>query len=627
MKLLFLFLILLVYSCANPSAESLCNGNPCKEAHRTVCKLDGDTFNCLCDEGYKDKYGVCIKDTASESCEPNPCKTEHRTICNSDNGFPVCLCDNNYHDENGACVENTNNCSNTEHDENGLCISNTKMVDCNPITPPINATSNNSQVEITWNNGSWSQPSDCGWVCNDNYHPNQNNTACEENTLQCEDNEHEENNTCISNTKMVDCSPITPPVNATSNNSQVEITWNNGLWSIPDDCTWTCKNGYHPNQNNTACEEDTLQCEDNEHEENNTCISNTKTEHCTNNTPATGINVDDFVEITWNNGSWSTPADCEWYCNPGYNKTATGCEIIGNPGVECTSDNTCLGENTFCADYTSNGYCSATCTRDGDVCMTDGVCSSQVCYKTCTVGDDSTCERSDLICINGENNIGGVCKLKCYSDSECNSGYCAANGHCEVNYMSCEFDTVSNSGCSDNNTCFDDNGSTYCYPNLGKHLGDVCSGARECIAQYDCIGNTTDGYTCHELCRDNGSGDFENTTDCQSGPNVCSGNITGEDYGYCLFSYETCNADPVSNSGCPSDEICIDDNGQGTYCLFSSGKLNGETCIYSNDCLAGYGCVGPQDGTHTCTKYCRSVSDCNGATCTLFSGEDYGYCN
>ncbi len=237
MKILFFFLMLFIYSCANPNSESLCNGDPCKDAHRTICKVDGESFKCLCDKGYKDKYGVCIKDTQENICDPNPCKTEHRTVCNGDNDFPVCLCDENYHDENGVCVENTNNCGSTEHSENGICVSNTKMVDCKPVTPPDNASLDNSQVEITWNNGSWPEPADCGWTCNENYHKNQNNTACEENTLECEDNQHEENGGCVSNSKMVDCNPVTPPDNASIDNTQVEITWNNGSWTLPADCS------------------------------------------------------------------------------------------------------------------------------------------------------------------------------------------------------------------------------------------------------------------------------------------------------------------------------------------------------------------------------------------------------
>jgi len=627
MKLLFIFLILMVYSCANPSADSICNGNPCKERpNRTVCKTNGTTFQCLCDSGYKEINGICIKDSGTIPCEPNPCKTEHRTICNGDNGISICLCDEGYHDENSVCVENTLNCNTNQHEEVLECVNNNKMVDCNIITPPLNATLNTEQVEILWSNGMWNNPADCSWNCNIGFHPNPEKTACEANTLNCDENQHEEALECIDNTKMVDCNIITPPLNSTLNTEQVEIIWSNGNWSEPANCSWSCNENFHPNAENTVCEENILECEGNQHEENNSCVNNIKQVNCTNNTPETGINVDLLVDITWSNGQWSTPIDCEWYCNPEYEKTDTGCVIIGNPGAKCTGNDDCLGENTFCADYTNNGYCSSSCERDGDICMTNGVCSSQVCYKRCTLGDDSSCERDELICVNGENNIGAVCRLKCYQDNECTSGYCTNAGHCEINYTSCVYDEVSNSGCSGNNTCFDDNGNTYCYPNHGKVPGDECNGARECIAQYECLGNIEDGYTCHELCRVSDPNSYLNTTDCQSGPQICSDNLTGSDYGYCLFEYQTCNPDPVNNSGCASDEVCLNDGG--TYCLFTNGSLNGETCVYSNDCIAGYGCLGNPTNGYTCMEYCRTISDCtNGGTCTHFQDEDYGYCN
>jgi hypothetical protein len=560
-KLLFLFTILITYSCANPSDDSICNNNPCKELNRTVCSVKSGTYQCLCDAGYIDKYGICTIDTTNNPCNPNPCTTEHRTICNGDNEIPICLCDDNYHDENNLCVKDPLNCNENEHEENGICVIN---------------------------------------------------------SLNCNENEHEENSQCISNTKTVNCISITPPVNAILNNEEVEIIWNNGSWSEAANCSWSCNTGFHITADALSCEENVLVCNDDEHEELGGCVSNTKMVDCINNTPSTGINVDQQVEVIWINGNWETASNCEWYCNPNYEKTDSGCVIIGNPGAVCNSGSECYGESTFCADYTQAGYCSSSCVRDGDLCMTTGVCSAGVCYKTCTVGNDSSCERSDLICINGENNIGGVCRLKCYDNNECTSGYCSSSGHCEINYTTCNFDEVNNSGCSLNNTCFDDNGSTYCYPNNGKINGESCDDLRDCIAQYSCLGNPTDGYTCQELCR---SG-----TDCSNGPPICSSVLSGENYGYCLFNYVSCNPDPVNNTGCLSDEICFDDGG--SYCHPSMGKINGEVCEYSNDCIAGYGCIGNTTDGYKCTEYCRSISDCtSGGTCTLFGGENYGYCN
>lgn len=61
------------------------------------------------------------------------------------------------------------NCQSTQHKENGLCISNTKSVSCAAPTIPDNASIINTQVEITWENDSWSEAQKCEWSCNNGY--------------------------------------------------------------------------------------------------------------------------------------------------------------------------------------------------------------------------------------------------------------------------------------------------------------------------------------------------------------------------------------------------------------------------------------------------------------------------
>ncbi len=83
--------------------------------------------------------------------------------------------------------------------------------------------------------------------------------------------------------------------------------------------------------------------------------------------------------------------------------------IVGDPcGIDgdCTST---VGTDPFCLDEVTtgdgtiefpNGYCSASCTRDGDECGEGAVCerlggygSPRMCFKECT--DDTDCRDSE----------------------------------------------------------------------------------------------------------------------------------------------------------------------------------------------------------------------------------------
>ncbi|MBN2695535.1 hypothetical protein JXR93_12815 [bacterium] len=89
-------------------AENPCSPNPCNEAHKTVCSIDGDSYVCSCDSGYSLESGVCVE-TTTDLCDPNPCTDEHKTVCSLSGDSYVCSCDSGYKLESGVCVEITNN--------------------------------------------------------------------------------------------------------------------------------------------------------------------------------------------------------------------------------------------------------------------------------------------------------------------------------------------------------------------------------------------------------------------------------------------------------------------------------------------------------------------------------------
>jgi len=336
-KYLFLFSILFFYSCANPSADSLCNGDPCNESpHRTVCKPSGDTYKCLCEAGYKDKYGICIKETnPNNACSPNPCKTEHRTVCNSDNELPICLCDNNFHDENGSCVSNT---------RTATCKNNQDL--------PKDSHEIVKEIEIKYEDNQWQPAPYCEIECNEGFNKDDNgicisseedpcdqlvcgdNASCDAGVCLCNSGFHKESETCIANIKETDCNDVSP-TNATKVDRQVEIRYVEGTWTTPENCTWTCNTGYHVSSNGNSCEKNELECNENQHEENGNCVNNTKMVDCNNATPDNATKINAQVEITYNTGTgWSTPADCSWVCENNFHKEENSCSS-NSKQVDC----------------------------------------------------------------------------------------------------------------------------------------------------------------------------------------------------------------------------------------------------------------------------------------------------
>lgn len=73
---------------------------PC-QAPRGLCVNRGSEFECLCSPGtIEDANGDCQPDP----CQPNPCVEERRTACAQDGLAPRCLCDPGYRDEGGVCL-------------------------------------------------------------------------------------------------------------------------------------------------------------------------------------------------------------------------------------------------------------------------------------------------------------------------------------------------------------------------------------------------------------------------------------------------------------------------------------------------------------------------------------------
>jgi len=294
--------------------EATCAGGKC------VCKEGYAGANCdTCAANYHDESGTCVSNTKPAPCdETNPPANSTAIAGNVEitwNGTEWSIpakCDFK--------------CDDLFHKEGDACVSNTKTVACNEAGIPANSTATQADVQVTWNGTEWTAAAVCEWTCNANY--------------------HQLANTCESNTKLVDCDASVTPENATATYAEVEIRWNNGVWSDPATCEWDCNEDYHNN--------------------NGTCESNTKLVACDEtNPPANSTAIPAQVEIIWTGTEWPTTPKCDYACDATFTKS------LANPGT-CV-DNPCDPEvcsvNGLCTvDNTDAAVCECTTGYAGDTC-------------------------------------------------------------------------------------------------------------------------------------------------------------------------------------------------------------------------------------------------------------------
>ncbi|HSW60083.1 MAG TPA: hypothetical protein VLJ60_04755, partial [bacterium] len=304
----------------DPYVDPCLPTNPCVEANKTVC-TDADedgVEECACVATYHLEEAACVSNTKNVDCTDNAPENATSTI------VPVEVT------WNGTIwstpVDCVWDCDVTFHTEdNTTCVSDTQQVICDSdgVTAPVNGhVVDDAYVTVTWGGANWSAPAKCAWACNATYHT-------------------EDNTTCVSDTKQVDCTDVAP-ANATSTIVPVEVTWSGTIWSTPVDCVWDCDVTFH-SENGT------------------TCVSDTKQVDCTDDAPANATSTIVPVEVTWNGSVWSAPADCDWDCDDNFviNGTADGCE------PDPCDANPCSGGTPVClADATPQGY---TCYPDYNV--------------------------------------------------------------------------------------------------------------------------------------------------------------------------------------------------------------------------------------------------------------------
>jgi hypothetical protein len=177
-------------------------------------------------------------------------------------------------------------CKTTFHLENNACISDVRTVNCERIGIPNHADPILKSVQQHWNASEkkWGPIPKCDWTCRNGYHQEGNQCLSNLRSVTCDDSEtppnaqaeirtvlqvfnvdenrwgavpkckwtcneafHIENNTCVSNTRVVDCDSSKAPQQATVTVIKVENTWNKLLnqWNLVESCSWKCHAGWH----------------------------------------------------------------------------------------------------------------------------------------------------------------------------------------------------------------------------------------------------------------------------------------------------------------------------------------------------------------------------------------------
>jgi len=110
------------------------------------------------------------------------------------------------------------------------------------------------------------------------------------------------------------------------------------------------------------------------------CI-NTKNVDCTDNAPTNATSTVAQVAITWDDTTeWSTPADCAWTCDDGYEENGAGdaCEAIANPCVTpdpCNDLDNAVDDSCAPVEVTTGVYTGEfACTCDENFTWTVDAC-------------------------------------------------------------------------------------------------------------------------------------------------------------------------------------------------------------------------------------------------------------
>ncbi len=503
-----------------------------------ICEKGEDFTTCPVDCGYCGD-GICSTCTAAgenpltcgADCKGEECTLNAPGACDDGNPCTTDSCTNNgmcLHAQNKLPCDDGNACTVGDACGTGVCLSGTVTLSCDDDNP---CTSDGCDASVGCKHGKI-----IGTACDDGNACTQSDKctggACVGGAaLQCNDF-----NACTDDA----CDPISGCVH----------TFNSAPCEDGNACTKNdaCLNG--------ACAGGPpLNCDDGNPCTTDSCLPDQGCSHAS----ADGLCND------------QNPCTTD-SCVPGkgcVNTTTVGACDDGNP---CTAQDTCL--NSICTPLKPFAC------DDGNPC-TDDACDGKTgaCSHSASVG---SCEDGNL-CTLGDKCLDGVClpgaPNNCDDQNVCTDDSCTpATGQCQhtANSAPCSDDNACTLGetcaggqCASKGivTCIDDDPCTAdsCDPKTGlcSHLTTPACFKPACLAASDCAPGQLCEANSH-TCRD-----CLTTADCPAAGQVCQA-------GSC-----------VAGTKCLSSVAC---KAKGQVCNTGAGYC--VECLTSNDCAAGFLCVG-----------------------------------
>lgn len=184
-------------------------------------------------------------------------------------------------------------------------------------------------------------------------------------------------------------------------------------------------------------------------------------------------------------------------------------------------------------------------------------------------------------------------------------------------------------GCSNDQKCtLDEQGLRTCEADGSVKAGESCDGPT-CEAGTMCLGSSLFA-NCKSFC--------DSDSDCSGAGSLCVVKLGDGQGGALQETWCTDDCDPVTNSGCPASGKCVmfrepnPPNRIFTDCWQAGTGTQNESCVYDDDCAAGYACIDHNGGI--CSHWCEVANpSCPGGTIchsfgtpALVGGVEYGAC-
>ncbi|MBI5535696.1 MAG: hypothetical protein HY898_23395 [Deltaproteobacteria bacterium] len=551
------------------------------------------------------------------ACQPNPCKDAHKTVCKEADGGAVCSCDTGYVEESGSCVADVK-CQTDSCHSHGTCKVVNQAIECTCQQGWSGPTCDQCDSANGWHadgKGGCTQdpcvPDPCGGDPDKVCKSQGGKAVCE-----CRPGTHEESGDCVPDTTCqanscnthgtcsdaggkVSCSCDVGWVGATCDQCDTMGGWHpDGQGGCSQD---PCKPNPCKDLNKTTCTANggsaQCSCDPGYHDEGGACVLDETCAPNTCNGHGTCQLAGGKISCTCDTGFQGL--HCE-SCAPGWHDDGAG----GCTDDPCKPNPCALPHQTVCAKNgtTYSCQCDADAHPDGQGACTTDPCVPNPCAvlnQACkSVGGVAQCYEPDC---NDQNpcttdaKVGGVC----HNDVVANGTACVTSA-CIVG-QTCQSGTCTGGGpanCNDGNPCTDDS----CDPSTGCH-----SQVNTALKPDDGLLCTLDSCDVSGVVHHDPSDPLCDDSLFCTGVEKCSPGSPGADAKGCIAT--AVPVPPSSGSACVTYGACV----EGTPHFVASQAPVGTPCDDHIACTTGDACqpAGVCKGT--------PITGCLSSTCTSTS--------